>query len=119
MKALRRGNDKDKKFAKQMFDTLLPHTHCECCGRRLVIADNDPHLMYGKTLCYKCWFIMSDIDFCLNPIMELKTREIQLSQLASVQKGREDWCSRKINYLVNDHTYDKCVKKYKELFGKK
>lgn len=121
MKALHRGNADDKAFAKKMFNTLCPHLHCDCCGHWISTASSDDepvhHTMYGKVLCYKCWFIMSDIDYCLNPIMEMKTRELQLRQLASVQKGREDWCPRKINYLVNERTYDKCVKKYKELFG--
>ena len=118
MKALRRGRAEDKEFAKKMFDMMCPHTYCDCCGRRLNDDENSTHAMYSKTLCYKCWFIMSDIDYCLNPIMGLKTRETQLCQLASVQKGREDWCPRKINYLVNSRTYDKCVKKYNELFEK-
>lgn len=119
LNALRRGNAKDREFAKKMFDTLMSHTHCECCGKRLNYKEDNFHEMHDKTLCYKCWFIMTDIDYlrseasykCINSKGEL-------SSLKSVQKAREEWCPRKINYLVNERTLEKCVKKYNELFGK-
>lgn len=116
--ALRRGNAKDKEFAKRMFDLLMPHERCESCSKRICTAGHEANSMYGKTLCFKCWSIMTDIDFLLKKTMDLDTKEKRLSILASIQKGRESWCPKGVNYLVNERTYDKCVKKYIELFGK-
>lgn len=118
LKALRRGNSKDREFAKKMFDTLQPHVHCECCGRRLVAKEGNLRKMYGKTLCYKCWFIMEDIDY-IRSMKKCGDKSAPLDMLKSVQKAREEWCSKNINYLVNERTLEKCIKKYKELFGKK
>ena len=114
MKALRRGCAEDKEFAKKMFDTLCPHTHCDCCGRRLN-AENNTHTMYSKTLCYKCWFIMTDIDY-IRRMKKYDTKNTPLGMLKSVQKAREEWCSKNINYLVNERTFEKCIKKYNEIF---
>ena len=110
MKALRRGNKKDKAFAKKIFDTLVPRIKCDCCEKKYH-GEEHLHLMYGKDLCNKCWSIMSDIDFCL------KAYNHGYRSLINIQKAREEWMDPKLNYLVNEKTYDKCVKKYHELFG--
>ena len=111
MKALRRGNKKDKAFAKKMFDTLASHKRCDCCG--ISHCEENLCLMHGKKLCHKCWHIMSDVDFCL------KEYNNGYKSLISVQKAREDWMDKKLNYLVNVKTYDRCVKRYYKLFGKR
>ena len=120
MKALRKGSEDDKAFAKKMFSTLCPHIHCDCCGHWISIADEDwrgYHLMYDKRLCNKCWQIMSDVDY-IRAQKKFGCKSEPLDMLKSVQKAREEWCPHRINYLVNAKTYDRCVKKYKELFGK-
>ena len=120
MKALHKGNADDKAFAKKMFSTLCPHLHCDCCGHWISTASSDDepvhHTMYDKVLCYKCWFIMNDIDY-IRSMKKFGCKSDPLDMLKSAQKAREDWCSKNINYLVNERTYGRCVKKYKELFG--
>ena len=115
MKALRRGCAEDKEFAKKMFDMMCPHTYCNCCGRRLNDSKNNTHTMYSKTLCYKCWFIMEDIDY-IRSMKKYGYKSTPLDLLKSVQKAREEWCPKNINYLVNERTFEKCIKKYNEVF---
>jgi len=115
MKSLRRGCAEDREFAKKMFDTLCPHTYCDCCGRRLNYDENGTNEMYSKTLCYKCWFIMEDIDY-IRSMKKYGTNSTPLDMLKSVQKAREEWCPKNINYLVNERTLEKCIKKYNEIF---
>jgi hypothetical protein len=115
MKALRRGRTEDKEFAKKMFDMMCPHTYCDCCGRRLNDDENSVHAMYSKTLCYKCWFIMGDIDY-IRSMKKYGDKSAPLDMLKSVQKSREEWCPKNINYLVNERTLEKCIKKYNEIF---
>ena len=120
MKALRKGSEDDKAFAKKMFSTLCPHIHGDCCGHWISIADADGdnrgyNLMYDKRLCDTCWHIMEDIDY-IRCMKKHGYKSDPLDMLKSVQEAREDWCPRRLNYLVNERTYDRCVKKYKELF---
>lgn len=115
MKALRRGCAEDKEFAKKMFDMRKPHTYCDCCGRRLNIDKNNAHKMFNKTLCYKCWFIMEDIDY-IRSMKKFGSKGTPLDILKPVQKSREKWCQKNINYLVNERTLEKCIKKYNEIF---
>ena len=115
MKALRRGCAEDKEFAKKMFGILRPHTHCDCCGRRLNDDENSTHAMYSKILCYKCWHIMEDIDY-IRSMKKYGDKSAPLDILKSVQKAREDWCPKNINYLVNERTLEKCIKTYNEIF---
>ena len=116
MKALRRGNASDQAFARKMFSTLCPHTHCDCCNHWLSTAKDDPHIWSDKTLCYKCWFILSDIDYIRQSI-KYGCKGSPDDIMKDVRQAREEWCPAKINYLVNERTYARCVKKYKELFG--
>lgn len=119
MKALRRGCAEDKEFAKKMFDMRRPHTHCDCCGRRMNDVENNTHVMCGKTLCYKCWFIMTDIDCVIDHARSMKKyggKRTLLDMLKSIQKLRENWCPKNINYLVNERTLEKCIRKYNEIF---
>lgn len=115
MKALRRGRAEDREFAKKMFDMMRPHTHCDCCGRRLNDDEDSVRAMYGKTLCHKCWSIMEDVDH-IRSMKKCGDESAPLDMLKSVQKAREEWCPKNINYLVNERTLGKCVKKYNELF---
>lgn len=122
MKALRRGSEDDKAFAKKMFGTLCPHIHCDCCGGWISLADADEdwrgyHLMYDKQLCGRCGHIMEDIDY-IRAQKKYGCKSDPLDMLKSVQKAREEWCPHRLNYLVNAKTYGRCVKKYTELFGK-
>lgn len=113
LKVLRKGNDSDKKFAKKIFNTLCPSIHCECCGKRLIVSDNghdDIQSLYDRNLCSKCWNIMKDTEFAL---------KYDIDYLRTVQKIREDWCDKKINYLVNKHAIVKCIDKFKELYPKR
>ena len=110
LKVLRKGNDRDKEFAKRIFNTLLPSIHCECCGKRLIISGNghdDIRSFYNRELCSKCWNIMKDTEFVL---------EHDMVCLRTIQKSRENWCDKKINYLVNEYTIVKCIDKFKELY---
>ena len=115
MKVLRRGCAKDKEFAKNMFDMMCPHTYCDCCGRRMNYDKNNIYTMHDKTLCYKCWFIMDDIDY-IRCMKKFGTKGAPLDILKSVQKAREERCPKNINYLVNERTLEKCIKKYNEIF---
>lgn len=120
LKALRRGTKKDKAFAKRIFDTLCPATHCDCCGRRLVLMEgkHSRNQMGNKMLCYECWFALTDMAYCLH-VPEDSHKRHPLDELKHTQKARKDWCRKEINYLVNEKTYDEWLAKYKSLFGTK
>lgn len=116
MKSLRRGNDADKNFAKQIFETLSPSIHCDCCGRRLIKSKSSYNHFHGKILCATCWCIMKDVQ-TYNEQIE-RGRLDPMQYLNDIQKSRSKWHDPKTNYLVNDRTIDRCVEKYNELFGK-
>ena len=114
LKALRRGTDSDRAFARKMFHTLLPVVHCACCGRR--VMEENGEAFYEKTLCPGCKFALDDIEYCLfqtRYFPNCKTHPLE--ELASVQKARESWCPARINYLVTKDTYDKYLEKFNAL----
>ena len=118
LRALRRGTDSDKTFARNMFHTLLPAVHCASCGRR--IMEEHGETFHGKTLCPECKFALDDIEYCLYqsrylPWQSPRPGEHPLEELASVQRARESWCPARINYLVTKDTYDKYLEKFNAL----
>ena len=114
LKALRRGTESDRTFARKMFHTLLPVAHCACCGRR--VMEENGRAFYGKTLCPGCEVALGDIEYCLSQTRYFPNcRTHPLEELASVQKARESWCPARINYLVTKDTYDRYLEKYNAL----
>ena len=122
MKALRRGSEQDRAFARRMFNTLCPATHCESCGRR-ILDDDNLRRHRGKTLCDRCWQAFTDIEYCLEWEDDLLSKPNPnspnaLAALKSLQKNREDWCKADINYLIDETTYDEWLRKYNAVFAK-
>jgi len=114
LKALRRGAESDRTFARKMFHTLLPVVHCASCGRRVMEAHGE--VFYGKTLCPECHVALHDIDHCLSQARYFpRYKTHPLEELASVQKARESWCPAHINYLVTKDTFDEYLKKFNAL----
>ena len=114
LKALRRGTDSDRTFARRMFHTLLPGVHCASCGRRIMEAHG--RIFYGNTLCPECDAALDDIDYCLAQAKHFPCPgKHPLEALASIQKARESWCPARINYLVTKDTYDRYLEKYNAL----
>ena len=117
LKALHRGTDSDKAFARRMFHTLLPVVHCASCGRR-VADDGSVRQLHGKTLCGRCWHAFSDVEYCLDSLTKWfpNPERRPLDELAGIQKSRVSWCPPHINYCVTEDTYGRYLEKYRLLF---
>ena len=58
---------------------------------------------------------MDDIDY-IRCMKKFGSKCAPLDILKPVQKAREERCPKNINYLVNERTFEKCIKKYNEIF---